>query len=573
MMRVAIAPMKTTWFLTLGFDPMASRSEPDAVGEALDGLLSGIGRTLSRYSLEILLAGLLGLVYWAAQPYGGLTVASVGIIAAALPWTRRYFGRLLRGQHVKRRFAASLEKVNRGRAHPIHARISHVKPVAAGDSVRVHVANGTSIEDVIARDKSIASAMSSRTSPVSRIRIVPDYDGRADQATALLVRRNPFIAPPLEWPWKDKDEVSLWDPVPLGIDEFGEPVHIDIVGKNFLIGGEPESGKSASQMILTATAVKGPNCHLWIMDGKQLDTALWAPCARRLVGPNGADAIHMLKELHVEMEARRQELLAHPDAPEKIERSMGLPLHFLLIDELAAYLRLEESKEVNEILRLLLDLVSRGRAVGFIVCAATQKPGSELHPQFTALRDLFSYRLAFRCGSYQMSEMILGGGTKKAGYDASDIPAKQRGVGYLHTDGYLPEKIRGYFLTREDRRQIAASGASVAIPDDASAITPPTPPTTPKRVSAEEARARDNRASLLATLPELGDGLTRSEIQLQVGRPDRELWPVLKALLEDGTVVKSGGGKKGDPFRYRRAPQTPAGNGAEDSSQGNDLAV
>jgi len=38
--------------------------------------------------------------------------------------------------------------------------------------------------------------------------------------------------------------LSIFDPVHLGIDEYGEQVHVDLAERNMLIGGEPGGGKS-----------------------------------------------------------------------------------------------------------------------------------------------------------------------------------------------------------------------------------------------------------------------------------------------------------------------------------------
>ena len=38
--------------------------------------------------------------------------------------------------------------------------------------------------------------------------------------------------------------LSIFDPVHIGIDEFGHPVRVPLIYRNMLIGGEPGSGKS-----------------------------------------------------------------------------------------------------------------------------------------------------------------------------------------------------------------------------------------------------------------------------------------------------------------------------------------
>ena len=119
-----------------------------------------------------------------------------------------------------------------------------------------------------------------------------------------------------------------------------------------------------------------------------------------------------------------------------------------MCDELAFYLTLPDKQQRQEFAELLRDLVARGRAAGVIVCAATQKPGSDVVP--TALRDLFGFRLALRCNTPQASDTILGQGWATAGADASTIPGGQRGVGLLLAEGERPLRIKGFYLGDDD---------------------------------------------------------------------------------------------------------------------------
>src|ERR671918_138211 len=151
------------------------------------------------------------------------------------------------------------------------------------------------------------------------------------------------------------------------------------------------------------------------------------------------------------MDARYRELLAR--GLRKVRREDELPLHLVVCDELAFYLTLPDRKQRQEFAELLRDLVARGRAAGVIVVCATQKPGADVVP--TSLRDLFGFRLALRCNTPQASDTILGQGWASAGFDASTIPAGQRGVGYLLSDGERPQRIKGFHLCDDAVRAIA----------------------------------------------------------------------------------------------------------------------
>ena len=47
-----------------------------------------------------------------------------------------------------------------------------------------------------------------------------------------------------------------------------------------------------------------PSVRLWLLDGKLVELSAWAPCARRLAGPDVGDAIELLREIREEMEQR-----------------------------------------------------------------------------------------------------------------------------------------------------------------------------------------------------------------------------------------------------------------------------
>src|SRR5207247_1818391 len=102
------------------------------------------------------------------------------------------------------------------------------------------------------------------------LRIVRDRRDAA-RARVLVVRRDPFEdADPLPWPLLGAESTSLWEPVPVGVDEEGEPVALELVERNILLGGEPGAGKSAALSVLLAAGALDSNAQLWLLDGKRV---------------------------------------------------------------------------------------------------------------------------------------------------------------------------------------------------------------------------------------------------------------------------------------------------------------
>jgi S-DNA-T family DNA segregation ATPase FtsK/SpoIIIE len=157
-------------------------------------------------------------------------------------------------------------------------------------------------------------------------------------------------------------------------------------------------------------------------------------------------AIGVLKDLCAEMDRRYARLLA--DGMRKITPGGEFGLHVVAIDELAFYMRGGKRDERNELTETLRDLISRGRAAGIIVIAATQKPSSEIIPTF--VRDLFSFRMALRCTTPEASDTVLGQGWASQGYSASTLDPTARGVGFLLAEGAVPIKVRAHYLSDAD---------------------------------------------------------------------------------------------------------------------------
>ena len=212
--------------------------------------------------------------------------------------------------------------------------------------------------------------------------------------------------------------------------------------------------------LFIAAAALDPAVTLTLMDGKQVELAPWAGSAERFVGPDMAEAIEVLKDLCAEMDRRYSVLLA--DGLRKIEREGEFGLHVVAIDELAFYMRSGTKDERNQLSETLRDLISRGRAAGMVVIAATQKPSNDIVPTF--VRDLFSFRMALRCTTPEASDTILGQGWAKEGYSASTLDPTNRGVGYLLAEGAVPVKIRTHCLDDEAIASLAERAKVTAGP-------------------------------------------------------------------------------------------------------------
>jgi S-DNA-T family DNA segregation ATPase FtsK/SpoIIIE len=250
-------------------------------------------------------------------------------------------------------------------------------------------------------------------------------------------RRKPGVTP------APRGSMSIYDPIYLGLDTRGHSVYVSLMYRNILLGGEPGSGKSVAQGNIVSHAALCTDVDLVLIDGKLVELLPYAPVAKQFVGNNITKAVKVLRELQAEMDRRYLHLAQ--TGRKKITHEDGFRATLLAIDELAYFtVTVGTPQQQDEFKTLVRDLVARGRAAGIIVVAATQRPSADIVP--TSLRDLFGYRLAFRCTTDSSSDIILGTGWAKEGRSAKDISPDTLGIGLLLAEGGTPRRIKTAFL-------------------------------------------------------------------------------------------------------------------------------
>ena len=382
-------------------------------------------------------------VAWLIAPWGPcLVLAAAGIVAWQRPDLRTRFQSNAQARQATLRLQAAFwvcMVVGRTGAIPTIAR---VEVTSVGRTYLVRLPAGLHFEVMEAVAPELAAALGVRQ---LKVRSTPE---NASYVTITEILVDPLPAN-LRSGLTTAQRVDLWNPIPFGIADDGHVVQLGLPEHNVLIGGEPGSGKSVALSQIIAAAALDLSVSITLFDGKQVELAMWSGVAERFIGPDQEAAVAALEELRTEMDDRYVSLLELRQR--KITRETGGGLH--VIDELAFYLRGGKKDLRDQFAELLRDLVSRGRAAGFIVVAATQKPSHEVVP--TWIRDLFAFRLAMRCSSSDASDTILGQGWAKQGFSAAAIDPSKRGVGYLLAEGGVPVLLKTPYLSDEEIEVIA----------------------------------------------------------------------------------------------------------------------
>jgi FtsK/SpoIIIE family len=414
-----------------------------------------VARWLSRWRAELAAVVVGWVLYSIACSVVGAAVTRVlvGMAAVGLlawPASRGFLRRTVTRWRTRRRFLVAVRRLAMVSDFDRSPTVGRVRDVPAGQLLDVRVPPGLTALDLEDRAEALAVCLEVRD-----VRIKRDPDNAA-RSVVTVVRRDPLaVMGALPWPLADAERVSLWEPIPVAVDEDGQPVTFRLPERNVIFGGEPGAGKSVAQSMPVAAAALDPDVDLYLFDGNQVEFAPWSACAARTVGPDMGQAIEVLTELGIEMDARYGVLLG--EGRRKIAPGDGMRLIVVAVNELAFYTATGDRKQRTEFADRLRDLVARGRAAGIIVLAATQRPSSDVVP--TSLRDLFGFRWALRCSTPDASDTILGRGCATAGVSATDIPAEARGVGYLLAEGGQPVRCKAYYLDDDTIHAIAARGA------------------------------------------------------------------------------------------------------------------
>jgi hypothetical protein len=186
-----------------------------------DFIFNGILRPAWAYRLELALIALVWATHhWLTTELGRYAadrlVVAAAIVVGLLNWTRDPLARALFRSHLRRRWALACRHANLASRNDRIPRITRAKLTRAGEQLRVRVPAGAQVPDLEAEAERIAAFLDA-----CEVRVVRD-PASARHARVVVIRRDPLADPaPIPWPLANAGELSLWRPIPVGIDEDG----------------------------------------------------------------------------------------------------------------------------------------------------------------------------------------------------------------------------------------------------------------------------------------------------------------------------------------------------------------
>lgn len=339
---------------------------------------------------------------------------------------------------------------------------------------------GVEAADVVARRGRLASAM---RLPLDQVWPEPGigHPGRL----ALWVGYEPAsqMKQPA-WPLIRDGKVDVFKPFPFATTPRMETVNADLMFRNWLVGGQPGSGKTFALRLAVLAASLDPRAELRIYELKGVgDFKVLEPVCTEYGNGFDDDTIArcagMIKWLYKECERRSKRIdhyAALGRAPEnKVTpelaslKNSGLHPLIVAIDEIQELFEHGTyGKEAGEICEKVIKL---GRALGVILLIGTQIPDKDSLP--TGITRNVNTRYCMSVADQVANDMILGTSMYKNGYRATVFePKTDAGWGILVGIG-KPAARRSFEVNTDDAKKVVARamelrGLAGTLPDGGS---------------------------------------------------------------------------------------------------------
>ncbi|MGF1663343.1 MAG: FtsK/SpoIIIE domain-containing protein [Kineosporiaceae bacterium] len=336
---------------------------------------------------------------------------------------------------------------------------------------------GVTVGDVVDRRDKLASGL---RRPLGCVWPDAAPDAHAGRLVLWVGDQDMATAKPAAWPLARRTghggpggpggrggkPVSLFWPLPFGVDPCGRTVVVSLVESNVLIGAMPGAGKTAALRVLLLGACLDPAAELRLFELKGSgDLSSLSVVAHEYVSGADDDAVEAaltgLRALRREISRRTTVIKGLPrgQAPDfkvtpelAARKSLGLhPLVFAVDECQELFTHPVYGKEAGDLAEKIIKL---GRAVGVVLILATQRPDARSLP--TGVSDNVGIRFCLRVMGQVANDMILGTSSYKNGIRATTFRPRDKGIGYLVGADDDPQVVRTYYIDGPTAEKITA---------------------------------------------------------------------------------------------------------------------
>lgn len=234
------------------------------------------------------------------------------------------------------------------------------------------------------------------------------------------------------YPLLEQGAVNVFDGVPFGRTLRGEPLKAPIVGRNTMVGGMPDQGKSSVARIIMLGCALDPIVEMRIyVPDTNFDFEAFKPrCSRYVMG---SEDEHMericedLEDLVEEIQVRGEKLVEYEE--EQVTRQLaarGVGMHPIVVLLEEAHLAFGHPKFGERIAAAAESGVRLGRKRAIHLIISTQATTGQSVP--TPITINCANGIAFAVARHQENDALLGQGAYSAGHRATDlIPGVDKG--------------------------------------------------------------------------------------------------------------------------------------------------
>lgn len=199
------------------------------------------------------------------------------------------------------------------------------------------------------------------------------------------------------------ERTSWSEPVRIGMDPQGQPVHLQTSEQNTLLAGQPGAGKTSVARIVLGHYLMDSAALVYGLDGKgaRADYGAAAPLCAGWVWGTADDAVEAVEAMLTTVLG-----IVRTRNSTDVEPEGGWPGVLLLLEELQDVRAAADKATRDRLDNLLGRCVRMGRSVGVSVLVSTQRPSVDDLP--AGVRNLVSQRLALMLRNGADAALVLG---------------------------------------------------------------------------------------------------------------------------------------------------------------------